>query len=447
MSAIVGLDGRSQKIIAGFLVFTLLLAFVMALPSLVEAQESTPYANISVDTAHEMIKHGDSSNLVILDVRNQSEYNLDHLYGAILIPVYQLEARISELEKSRNDPIIVYCKSGFRSQMACEILVEHNFTKVYNMAGGILAWIEAGYPIDTSYHQVTVDVVDNRILLQIEPLLLYHSGCACFAQNTKVTVSGPNVTVLERTENHTVTLITYEINGTLFEYTSAKTLLWSDTESTHESNKTIKLESHQITAEGKSIQFYSLRDVVQDEEYNMTVYTILDPLDPETYNSSFTFMNYAPAGETNVTSLEFVKFNCSATLSQQYDVLGKVAKEMKKVYKKSEDDNVTALAGSYRGMSKEAAYLSKLVKKRLTQYDHPVLHSSAVLIDCGPLGPPCLDGGGGGGGCDWVCYFSWSALCYLGCAALCILWVPFCAFLAYCGDYGCAVAVQIACGC
>lgn len=172
MSVSVGLNRRSQRIVAGVLVFALLLAFAVALPSLGEAQETASYVNIPADTAHEMIEHGSPSNLVILDVRNQSEYDLGHLHGAILIPAYQLEARIGELVGNENHKIIVYCYAGSRSLIACEILVEHNFRKVYNMVGGILAWIKAGYRIDTSYHQITVDVVDNEILSEIEPLLL-----------------------------------------------------------------------------------------------------------------------------------------------------------------------------------------------------------------------------------------------------------------------------------
>jgi rhodanese-related sulfurtransferase len=131
----------------------LLLASCVAFSSVVKAQEYTPYTDVSVDTAYRIIKHGDSSNLVILDVRNQSEYNLGHLYGAVLIPVYQLEARIGELVGNEDHEIIVFCYGGSRSPIACGILVEHNFTKVYNMLGGILAWIQAGYARAKSFRE------------------------------------------------------------------------------------------------------------------------------------------------------------------------------------------------------------------------------------------------------------------------------------------------------
>jgi len=54
-------------------------------------------------------------------------------------------------------------------------------------------------------------------------------------------------------------------------------------------------------------------------------------------------MNYAPAGKSGLTSLESVEFNSSVTLSQQYAILGKVAKEMGKIYEKSGDETLAQL--------------------------------------------------------------------------------------------------------
>jgi len=424
-----GFSRWAQRIVTGVLVCALLFVPFVAFPSVLKAQEYTPYTDVSVDTAYAMIRDGNSSNLVILDVRNQSEYDLGHLYGAVLIPRYQLEARICELVGNENHEIIVYCYGGSRSSIASGILAEHNFTKVYNMLGGILAWIHAGYPISTSCHLVTVDVAYDEILSQIEPLLLYESGCGCSATNTNVSASEANITVLEKTENRTVTLTTFEINGTLYEVTSASTLLWSDTDSTYESNKTIRLNSNQITVEGKSVQSYGLSYVVRNEEYNLTVYTTLEPVDSETYNNSFTTMYFVPSGETGVKSFEFVGFNCSVTLSQQYDVLSKVAKKMEKVYLKDEDNNLTTLASSYRDMSKEISHLSKFVRERLTQYDHLIIHSSALLQDmpCGPCGCYNDECGGGGSTCNAGCLLAawltcgmqlpeYEMACILGCA-------------------------------
>jgi parallel beta-helix repeat protein len=104
-------------------------------------------ADIDVDTAYNVITSGLYPNLVVLDVRTQDEYDSGHIYGAVWIPVSELEARIGELVGHKNREILVYCRSGVRSVTACGILDSHGFTKVYNMLGGILAWQSAGYPV------------------------------------------------------------------------------------------------------------------------------------------------------------------------------------------------------------------------------------------------------------------------------------------------------------
>ena len=114
---------------------------------------ASPYTDIDVNTAYNMIENstlgccGFTLDFVILDVRTQSEYDGGHLYGAVLIPHTELEARIDELTGHENHEIIVYCRTGRRSVIASEILDSHNFTKVYNMLGGIQAWQSSGYPI------------------------------------------------------------------------------------------------------------------------------------------------------------------------------------------------------------------------------------------------------------------------------------------------------------
>ncbi len=425
-----------RKIAVGMILVTMLFMAFVLMPSVVAEGQTqsanTSFQNVTVDLAYDMMTGGSFQDLVILDVRYQCEYDMGHLYDAVLIPYDELETRIGELEGHKNHEIIVYCRSGYRSQIACEILANHGFTKVYNMLGGILAWIDADYPIYTTSHHVTVNIVDGEILLQIEPLLLRQTGCIPCAQNqTCPSGNGPpdiQFTVLEEEENHTVTLLSYEVNGTKFEVTIARTLLWSYNEFTDEINRTASLMSIGITAEDTSMQFYRLSYHVQHEKYNLTLYTNLASLNAETYNSSFTIMNYAPAGNSEVTSLELVEVNSPVTLSQLYAVLGKVAKEIEKVYEKSWNESLTFLTQAYYTMKEEAKYLSKLVEKQLTQYNHKILYSSAVLMDMwipnGPSPPPPT--------CTFECWFGKfvscigavvptdMAYCILGCLMGCL---------------------------
>lgn len=106
------------------------------------------YTDISVHEAYAMIN--DSTlypNLIVIDVRDQSEYTVNHICDAILIPLSEIESRITELEPYNDTEIIVYCLSGGRSSSASQILVNNGFTKIYNMRGGISEWISADYEI------------------------------------------------------------------------------------------------------------------------------------------------------------------------------------------------------------------------------------------------------------------------------------------------------------
>jgi phage shock protein E len=104
------------------------------------------YKTISVSDASAMIQS--SSNLLVVDVRTPQEYAQGHLKGAINIPLSDLPLQIGGLD--RNRPILVYCRTGYRSAQASAILVKAGFTQVYSMEGGITAWINSGYPTATT---------------------------------------------------------------------------------------------------------------------------------------------------------------------------------------------------------------------------------------------------------------------------------------------------------
>jgi rhodanese-related sulfurtransferase len=83
----------------------------------------------------------------MLDVRSPEEWNELHIPGATLIPLDELETRVSEIPK--NQEVIVYCRSGNRSKTGAEILAKDGYTPVSSMAGGIKQWQAAGYPTET----------------------------------------------------------------------------------------------------------------------------------------------------------------------------------------------------------------------------------------------------------------------------------------------------------
>ena len=76
---------------------------------------------------------------VILDVREQDEYDAGHIPGAILIPYTQIEEKAEEVLTDKDQLILVYCRSGRRSKIAAEALVELGYTNIKEF-GGIIDW-------------------------------------------------------------------------------------------------------------------------------------------------------------------------------------------------------------------------------------------------------------------------------------------------------------------
>jgi rhodanese-related sulfurtransferase len=87
------------------------------------------------------------SRTFILDVRTEDEYAGGHLERAKLIPVQGLAGRLSELPSDKQTPILVYCAVGGRSAVAAGILKVKGYEAVHDLAGGINAWLKAGFPV------------------------------------------------------------------------------------------------------------------------------------------------------------------------------------------------------------------------------------------------------------------------------------------------------------
>jgi rhodanese-related sulfurtransferase len=107
------------------------------------------YENLSVAQAKDAIANLKSSKTkhVILDVRGPDEFRSGYIDGSRNIPVSDLATRLSELSEHKADPVIVYCRSGGRSSVASQILAANGFANVTNVAGGMLDWQGAGYPV------------------------------------------------------------------------------------------------------------------------------------------------------------------------------------------------------------------------------------------------------------------------------------------------------------
>jgi rhodanese-related sulfurtransferase len=97
---------------------------------------------ITVPDAQRLLHAGKEPRPLILDVRNLNEYDTSHIKDALNIPVDELRFRLSEVPKGR--PIIVHCRSGFRSHLALLILKQNGWADVKNMTGGYIAALAHG---------------------------------------------------------------------------------------------------------------------------------------------------------------------------------------------------------------------------------------------------------------------------------------------------------------
>ena len=97
-------------------------------------------------------------DVVILDVRDPDEYGAAHIPGAVNISRGLLEFSIWSVVTDKNAKIYVYCKTGARAALATKQLNEFGYKNAMSVDTGVIAWIKAGYPVQTS-------IADNELVL------------------------------------------------------------------------------------------------------------------------------------------------------------------------------------------------------------------------------------------------------------------------------------------
>ena len=102
-----------------------------------ENDQGAVYVNITAEEAKQIIDTEEC--YIILDVRTQEEYDQGHIPGAILIPDTEIKAKAENVLTDKEQMILVYCRSGRRSKLAAETLVELGYTNIKEF-GGIIDW-------------------------------------------------------------------------------------------------------------------------------------------------------------------------------------------------------------------------------------------------------------------------------------------------------------------
>ncbi|MBN8193119.1 sulfurtransferase TusA family protein [Bacillus sp. NTK074B] len=98
----------------------------------------------AVERKHEAVTDNETlasklgEDVIVLDVREKAEYAFKHIPGAISMPLGDLENRVEELNKDKD--IYVVCRTGNRSDMAAQMLLEKGFANVINVVPGMSEW-------------------------------------------------------------------------------------------------------------------------------------------------------------------------------------------------------------------------------------------------------------------------------------------------------------------
>jgi rhodanese-related sulfurtransferase len=103
--------------------------------------------SIEIDCQNVKSKLDASEDFLLLDCREQQEWDHVHIDGATLIPMSEIQGRVDELDEHRNREIVVYCHHGGRSLQVATWLAQQGFGSVLNMTGGIDVWAQQ---VDTS---------------------------------------------------------------------------------------------------------------------------------------------------------------------------------------------------------------------------------------------------------------------------------------------------------
>ncbi len=132
-----------------FMVSALSVSLVIgvALTSGCVRDETATIENVTPQEAFTLIQNNQNNpDFVIIDVRTLEEFVEEHIENATNIDFYSEAFRDMLNNLDKNKTYLIYCRSGGRSGNALNIMAELDFTEVYNMSGGIIAWDAEGLP-------------------------------------------------------------------------------------------------------------------------------------------------------------------------------------------------------------------------------------------------------------------------------------------------------------
>lgn len=108
------------------------------------SEKMQAFASIKPAQLTQLVNH---QNAIVIDTRNPEAFAQGHITNAINIPLSDFNSNSVAYEKYKNKNVIAYCVSGISSRSACKKLINAGIKNVYNLSGGINAWISEKLPV------------------------------------------------------------------------------------------------------------------------------------------------------------------------------------------------------------------------------------------------------------------------------------------------------------
>jgi rhodanese-related sulfurtransferase len=105
-------------------------------------KQMAEYKNIDVMELHALMGN---EKICLVDVRTEAEIAQGWIEGAVKLPLNLLPVRLDELNDGL--PTVFYCRIGARSAQAAAFAAANGFSNAYNLQGGVMAWVQAGFPL------------------------------------------------------------------------------------------------------------------------------------------------------------------------------------------------------------------------------------------------------------------------------------------------------------
>ncbi|MDU1538383.1 rhodanese-like domain-containing protein [Paraclostridium tenue] len=126
-------------------IFTMGIVLALTISSLVgcsskeksneENKAASGYENINAKETEDLLASGD--DIVVVDVRSKDEYDMGHIDRAMHIDYNEFNDNLSKLDDYKDKTVLLYCRTGNRSEKAAKILEKNGFKKVYNAEDGV----------------------------------------------------------------------------------------------------------------------------------------------------------------------------------------------------------------------------------------------------------------------------------------------------------------------